>query len=611
MLCTVDAAGLESRQPIHFVNDVVPLLSRLGSNSGGCHGKASGQNGFKLSVFAFDPVADYESIVRESRGRRLFPAAPAQSLLLRKVSGQAAHGGGPRISQGSLDHELLLNWVRQGAPWGDPKAPKVASIRVEPSQRVLVSSARQQLLVTATFTYDTIRDVTSSAVYTSNADQIAVVDRQGMVLTGESAGEAAITINYMGHVVASRIIMPLANQEEWLQPPVHNQIDRLVWNKLAVLGIVPTSLCDDATFLRRVYINTIGCLPTADEVRRFVADRSDVRRSRLIDEVLRRPEFADYQAGKWADILLVDRKALGDRGAWEFRRWLRAQIAGNRPYDEWVQEILTASGNSARFGPVNFYRAARTPGGLTRSVSQDFLGIRLDCAQCHHHPFDRWGQQDFYGLAGFFTGLRRQSLATDRELVFYDRFQPATGEAVPVRLPGGSAVDLHVDEDPRLVLADWVTAPENPWFARLVANRIRKQLLGRGLVEPEDDLRKTNPAINEPLLDYLTTAVVDYDFDLKAVIRLILNSRVYQLFSETYRTQPGQTRNFACYPVRRLPADVLLDAVGTITGVPESFPGLPSGTRAVELWDNRLPSYFSGYLRTIDTRVGLRMRPIR
>lgn len=592
----VETAGLSEPPPLHFTNDIIPILSKAGCNSGGCHGKAAGQNGFKLSVFGSDPRADYTAIVDESRGRRLFAAAPQESLLVLKASGRVPHGGGRRLPTGTPDYELMINWIRQGAPWGDADAPVVESIVVEPAQRQLRLGAAQQLLVTARFSDGSTRDVTSAATYTSNAEVVADADQRGHVQSGTVPGEAAITVNYMGRIGAARILIPRQATMDWSAPPIHNEIDRLVWNKLSLLKIRPSELCDDATFQRRLFLNTLGTIPTAEEVRTFLADGSTDRRRRLIDEILQRPEYADYWAMKWADVLLVDRKAIGERGAYEFHRWLRSQLARNRPYDEWVHELLTASGNSARFGPVNFFRAARTPDDLTRTVSQAFLGIRLDCAQCHHHPFDRWGQADFYGLAGFFNGMERQSLSPDREIVFHSGTQPAklplTGKTVPIRPPGDASVKVPADGDPRFVLADWVTSPENPYFARLAANRLWKQFLGRGLVEPEDDLRATNPATNEPLLDYLANDLVEHQFDLKALMRLILNSRVYQLSSRTNETNADDNQNFSRYSVRRLPAEVLLDAISSVADVPEKFSGMPAGTRAIQLWDNRLPSYF-------------------
>ncbi|HMC64577.1 MAG TPA: DUF1549 and DUF1553 domain-containing protein [Gemmataceae bacterium] len=589
--------GFDQYPPVHFASDVVPLFSKLGCNSGGCHGKASGQNGFKLSVFGFAPEADYNALVKEARGRRVFPESPLHSLLIAKPTGRMAHGGGRRIDPGSRDEELLVEWIKQGMPRGADDAPRAVAIRVSPAERTLGLQAEQQILTTAVFSDGSGRDVTSAAGYTSNAEMVAEVDRHGLLHTGKVPGEAAITVNYMGHIAAVRIQVPrvgaLAGAAGWQS---NNKIDDLAWAKLRKMGIVPSPICDDATFLRRLYLDVIGTLPRPDEVRKFLADKRPDNRRQWIDNVLQRDEYADYWALIWADILLVNSEKLGDRGAFEFHRWLREQFAKNRPYDQWVRELITASGPSATVGPVNFYRVCKTPEEATRSLSQAFLGIRIDCAQCHHHPFEKWSQDDFYGMAGFFNGLEHRPMKGEGELVFHAGYRetiiPRINKPARTHPPDGPVPgDLGMG-DPRAKLAAWMTKPDNPWFARLVANRLWKHYLGRGIVEPEDDLRSTNPATNEPLLDYLAKAVVDHQHDLKAVMRLILNSRVYQLSSVPNDTNRDDEQNFSHYRVKRLPAEVLLDAISAATESPETFPGRARGTRAIELWDNRLPSYF-------------------
>jgi hypothetical protein len=583
--------------PVHFKNDIMPILSKLGCNSGGCHGKQSGQNGFKLSVFGFDPRADYNALVKEARGRRVSLAAPGGSLLVAKTSNTVAHGGGARTTSGSADHQLLSGWVAQGAPWGDDGAPQVTSVRVSPSQRILHTSSDQQLLVTAVYSDGSTRDVTSAAEYTSNATLVADIEDAGHVHTGNVPGEAAITINYMGHVVAARITVPRNEvQADYPKPDSNNRIDELVWTKLKRMGILPSSTATDSVFLRRLHLDTLGTLPSPEEVRAFESDKRSDRRERAIQDVLARPQLADYWAQKWGDVLLADREALGERGAYEFHRWLRTQLLTNRPYDQWVRELLTATGNSGRYGPVNFFRAARTPIDLTRSVSQAFLGIRMDCAQCHHHPFEKWGQDDFYGMAGFFKGLKHTPLGPGRELVYHGGYQPTriplVNQLVLPRPPGGIGIENFGESDPRVKLAEWVTRPDNPYFSRLVANRIWKQFLGRGLVEPEDDFRSTNPPTNPALLDHLAETLVANRFDLKKLMHHILSSRVYQLSSVPNPTNAQDQQSYSHHLVKRLPAAVLLDAISEVTGTPETFIGMPRGTRAIQLWDNRLPSYF-------------------
>jgi hypothetical protein len=592
---TVRVTDLAAYPPVHFANDVVPLFSKHGCNSAGCHGKASGQNGFKLSVFGFDPEADYQALVNEGRGRRVFPASPRRSLLLRKPTGETPHGGGRRIEPGSADYDVLLHWITQGMPLGRADAPRPVSLRVSPRSRVMGTRSDQQILATAAFSDGGTRDVTSAASYTSNSPAVAEVDRTGRMRTGNVPGEAAITVNYMGQVAALRIQVPRSDvPTPYPAIPVHNRIDELVWAKLRTLGIVPSELCSDVVFLRRSTLDAMGTLPAPDEVRAFLADQRSDKRARWIEQLLQRDEYADYWALKWADVLLVNRDTLGDRGAFEFHRWLRQQFARNRPYDAWVRELVTASGGSGQNGPVNFFRAAGTPDAAAKAVSQALLGVRLECAQCHHHPFEKWGQDDFYGLAGFFNGLDRKKLPGE-EFIFHAGYRetrlPLSNRLVAMRPPDGE-VTATFDGDPRLRLADWLTAPKNPWFARLAVNRLWKHYLGRGLVEPEDDLRSTNPPTNEPLLDYLASQLVEHHYDLKAVMRLILNSRVYQLASTPNSTNREDEQNFSRRYVKRLPAEVLLDAISEATQSPELFPGRPRGTRAIELWDNRLPSYF-------------------
>lgn len=606
----IQVAGYDSYPPLQFASDILPLLAKLGCNSGGCHGKQSGQNGFKLSVFGFDPDADYSALVHEARGRRVFPADPARSLLVLKAIGRLPHGGGLRADPESLDTQLMVEWIRQGMPWGVGAVPDVVELTVEPGERLALPASDQQLLVTARMSDGSTRDVTAAAGYSSNAESIATVGRAGRIQIGATPGEAAVSINYMGHMATARVIVPRATPAELVAMPTDTEIDRLVLARLRKLGLAPSSLCDDATFLRRVHIQTLGLPPSADEVRAFLADSTGdsptnskavsnaEKRRRLIDRVLERDEYADLWALKWADILLVDQQALGPRGAYQLHAWLREQFATNRPYDQWARELVTASGNSAKHGPVNFYRAVAAPADAAKAFSQAFLGIRMDCAQCHHHPFEKWGQNDFYGLTGFFSGLERKELSPGRQVLFHGGLRPAkhprTGVEVPIQPPDGPRLDpaQFGDNDPRAFLADWMTRPDNPYFARLVANRLWKHFLGRGLVEPEDDLRSTNPATNEPLLDYLTAQVVARRYDLKALMREIMNSRAYQLSSEPNETNGDDEQNFSRHLVTRLPAEVLLDAISHATGSPEEFVGLPRGTRAVQAWDNRLPSYF-------------------
>jgi hypothetical protein len=583
---------------VHFESDIVPVFSKLGCNSGGCHGKQSGQNGFKLSVFGFDPRADYESLVHAARGRRVFPGAVERSLIYAKAVGRSAHGGGQRMSEDSQDAELLREWLKQGMPWGSENASTVTGIAVWPERRIMASRSRQQLRVVATFSDGRTRDVTRAAAYTSNQEVIAGCDTHGRIDAGLIPGEAAITISYAGSVTVSRVVIPQRG-DKLVQPPWFDDshpIDKLTWNKWQQLRISPSELCDDATFLRRVKIKTTGTLPTAEQVQRFTETDSATKRQEAVTEALASDEFVSYWSQRWSDVLMVNSNSLGGRGAYAFHRWIREQIQTNRPYDQWVHDIIVASGNSGQVGPVNFYRGQRSPEDATKAVSQAFLGIRMDCAQCHHHPFEKWGQDDFYGLAGYFNGMTRQKLDESRELVYHPGHKsiviPVLERPVSTRTLGGSATSADKNTDPRPELADWVTSRDNPYFARLVANRIWKHLMGRGLVEPEDDLRETNPPTNPELLDHLAETLVASDFDLKALMKHVMASKTFQLSSAPNDSNHSDDQTYSHYIVRRMPAEVMLDAICQVTGVPEAYAGYPTGSRAIELWDNQLPSYF-------------------
>lgn len=581
--------------PVDFANDMLPLFSKLGCNSGGCHGKSNHASGFKLSVFGFDPTADFEALVKDDRGRRVFPGSPEFSLFLRKATGVISHGGGQRLQVGSADYNLMLAWVRQGTPMAQANSPALLRLSVSPDDRVLDADSRQQILATAHYSDGSVRDVTSAAGYSTNAPLVAEVDRTGVVRTGKVPGEAVIGVHYMGQVASVQLQLPRTSGYVPFTFPAKNAIDELVRIKLEKIRLVPSEIADDTTFLRRLWLDSIGTLPTPEEIRLFLSDQAADKRAHWIDMALDRPEYADYWALVWADILLVDRQKLGERGAYELHHWLREQFAANRRYDEWVGELITATGNSGTNGPVNLFRAAETPEELTRTVSQAFLGVRMECAQCHHHPFEKWSQDDFYGFAGYFNGLERRVIAPHRVFVHHTGLKesriPFSNKLVQVRPLDGITVNAS-EGDPRRELARWLVAAENPWFAKLAANRLWKHFLGRGLVEPEDDLRSTNPATNKPLLTLLSQSLIDQNFDLKSLMRQILNSRTYQLASSTNASNADDEQNFSHHYVRRLPAEVLLDAISEATGEPEHFPGRPQGTRAIELWDNRLPSYF-------------------
>ncbi len=441
----------------------------------------------------------------------------------------------------------------------------------------------------------TRRCVTVEAEFESNAGVIAEVDQRGLVQASDIPGEAAILVRYMGHVAVSRITLPRPNVE-FTRPPENNFIDKLVWDKLQRLGIKPSGLADDATFMRRAYLDTIGTLPTATEARKFLTEKTADKRAKLVDTLLQRDEYADYWTMRWADILRADRNMITAQGTVAITRWLRKQFAANRPYDEFVREILTVQGDALSEGPASFYKVLDKPDIMSRSVSQLFLGVRIECAQCHHHPSEKWTQADYVGLAGFFTGVKRKKLPTGGEAILsrggIDVKHPRTGEIVPARALGAEAADFSKITDRRIALADWMTSADNPFFAKAIANRLWAHYLGRGLVEPIDDVRDTNPASNEPLMRALSEHFRAVNYDLKAFTRTLLGSRVYQLSSTANESNADDQQNFSHAAYRALPAEVLLDAICQATGAPEEFNGWPSGYRAIQIWDNRMPSYF-------------------
>ena len=599
---SVDVAvqGAQTSLPLHFNNDIIPLLTKAGCNSGGCHGKQSGQNGFKLSVFGHDAAADYESLIHEGRGRRLFPAVPGQSLLLAKASNRVPHGGGRRLEEDSIEYRRLLRWVVSGVPKGADDAVQVVRIEVHPKQRVMTEKSQQQLLVTAYYSDGTLRDVTHETLYSSNDETLAHVDARGRIATTMLAGEAAIVARYREQVASSRITVPLnkdlAVPTELAKWNRSHFIDRLVADKWEQLHLFPSAEADDTTFHRRVFLDVIGKLPTPDEVTAFVADTRSDKRALLVDRLLARPEYADHWALKWADLLRINREDLGPRPAYQYHQWLKESLQQNRPYDQFLRELLTAQGSNERNGAVNFFTAFPNPNDLTIAVSQVFLGVRLECARCHHHPYEKWGQDDFYGLAAFFPRMQKKK-GDGTELTFFvgDKGEvrhPRTNAVMRPKALLGEPLDPAAPGDPREVLAAWVTAPQNPFVARTLVNRVWAQLMGRGLVEPIDDMRDTNPSTNEPLLKALSQDFIEHQFDIRQLIRTITTSRVYGLSSQPNVSNARDTQNYSRAYRKRLGAEVLLDAVSDVTGDVQLFAGMPPGTRAVQLWDHRLPSSF-------------------
>ncbi len=590
----ITVAGLDQPTPVSFQHEIQPILTKARCNSGGCHGKAEGQNGFKLSLLGFDNGFDHDALTKEGKGRRLSVTAPETSLLLRKATAHVPHGGGRKIEPDSPQYKRMLRWIASGAPAIVPDERQVVSIEVEPAELVMTPGSTQQLRVWAIDDKGQRRCATVESDYISNAPHICDANLRGLLQASEIPGEAAVLVRYLGHVAICRVALPRPSGV-FVRPPEANFIDTHVWNKLTRLGIPPSELIDDATFLRRVSLDVIGTLPTADEARKFLADPAQDKRAKLIEALLQRPEYTDYWAMKWSDLLKADKLKITPQGTVGLTRWLRNQFAANRPYDEMAREILTAQGPVQSEGPAAFFKTLDAPEVTSRAVSQLFLGVRIECAQCHHHPSERWSQDDYAGLAGFFSGVTLKRLPDGTEAVVArggaDHKHPRTGELVPARALGAASADFTNVVDRRQTFAAWMTAADNRFFARAIANRMWAHYFGRGLVEPIDDMRATNPATNEPLLDALEAQLREQKYDLKAFTRTLLMSRAYQSGSATDANRDDR-QHFSHARPKAVPAEVLLDAISQTTGVPEKFNGWPEGVRSIQVWDNRMPSYF-------------------
>ncbi len=585
---------------IHFRNRIVPIFTKYGCNGGGCHGKSGGQNGFRLSLLGFEPQEDYEYLVKEGRGRRLFPAAPDNSLFLQKAANIVPHGGGERIRKDTYDYNLIRRWIAQGMPAGDPKAPIVERIEVFPQHRVMTRGGEQQLSVVAVYSDGTTEDVTFTAQFEANNKEMADSDVNGLVHVFDQTGDVAVMIRYQSQVAVFRATIPLGAPVDKLPEP-NNFIDQQVFKKLKMLGMPPSEVCDDSTFIRRVSLDLTGRLPAPARAEAFLNDKDPQKRGKLIDELLASGEYADYFANKWSSILRNKRrKETFTRGTFGFHQWIRDSLRENKPYDQFVREVLAASGELTDNPPVAWHREVTKPEEALEDTAQLFLGIRLQCAKCHHHPFEKWSQQDYYGFSAFFSTVsRKPGDGPDEQVVFHKRGEataknPKTGQNVkPTGLGAGAAVSITVDDDPRAALADWMSSTTNPFFAKSLVNRYWKHFFNRGLVDPEDDMRATNPATNPELLDALAASFIQSKFDLKVLVKTICESKTYQLSAEPNQYNQNDRQNFSRYYPRRLNAEVLLDAIDTVTATTSDFNGLPRGTRAVQIPDRGgVNSYF-------------------
>jgi hypothetical protein len=596
----VVVADIGNARPVHFVTEVVPILTRFGCNAGACHGKATGQNGFRLSLLGFDPKSDYDALVREGRGRRVFPTDPARSLVLKKPTAQVPHGGGKRFPVGSPEFQTIARWIGQGMPFETGNEPRLIAVEVEPAQRVVPRKGRQQLRVTARYADGRATDVTRLAQFQSNAADIAIVGETGLVETLEGVGEAAIMARFGGQVGVSRTTVPRNREPSgWVEPKSSNPIDPIVFRKLRTLGVEPSGPSTDAEFARRSSLDICGILPDPVEVVKFEFDDDPAKRTTWVERLVERPEYADLFAMKWSAIL-KNRRALGSisqAGSFAFHGWIRQSIAQNKPYDQFVSEIVAARGDPSVNPAVIWYRQVDTLESRVDDTAQLFLGLRIQCARCHHHPFERWSQDDYYGFASLFTriGSKGNDATNPRIYVLPAGLatNPITGkEKAPKPLGGNEMPGLAPSVDPRDRLAEWLRQKDNPYFARALVNRYWKHFMGRGLVEPEDDMRVSNPPSNPELLDALADSFLKSGYDLKALVRLIATSKTYDRSSLPNDTNLGDRRNFARFYARRLPAEVLLDALNLVAGVKESFAGLPGSFHATQLPDDGFDSEF-------------------
>ena len=596
----VQASGAQTMSPINFANQIVPIFTKTGCNAGGCHGKSSGQNGFKLSLLGFEPAEDYEHLVKEARGRRLFPAAPENSLLLLKATATLPHGGGKRIEPDSDDYHLLVRWIAQGMPVGRTNDPVVARIEVIPTERTIARGGQQQLVVLAHYSDGSVADVTRSALYEPNDKDLAVAEPTGRVQFREQPGDVAVMIRYQARVAVFNATIPLGARIGPLPAP-KNFIDELVFKKLKTVGMPASEISDDPTFLRRVTIDIAGRLPSTDEAAAFLHDAAPDKREKLVDRLLAGSDYAEYFANKWTALLRNKRTdAKAQRGTFAFHDWVRDSLEANKPYDQFVREVITASGEIGQNPPVAWYRQVKDSTAQLEDVAQLFLGQRLQCAQCHHHPFEKWSQQDYYSFAAFFSQVARKPGAQPGEEIIYHRRGTAsatnkkTKQSVKPAGLGAAPLVIAPEEDPRQALADWLTSSTNRFFARSLVNRYWKHFFNRGLVEPEDDMRETNPATNPELLDALAADFARSGYDLKHLVRILCVSKVYQLSALPNADNAVDKQYFSRFYPKRLTAEVLFDAVNGVTRAESNFEGLPKGTRAVSLPDNSFNagSYF-------------------
>ncbi len=601
----IGASESPTESRISFELDIQPILTANGCNAGACHGKQRGQDGFQLSLLAFDSDFDFAAIVQDGRGRRVFPASAENSLLVQKATAALPHGGGKRLQLESPDYHKLVNWIRQGAQRRVENEAVLESVSLAADELTLLPKASAELSVTARYSDGTVRNVTELTNFLSNDDAVASVSNVGVVTAGPLSGQTAIMARYMNHICVAEIAIP---QTETLPPEVFTSqpkwtfIDELVDAKLQSLSIEPSPTVADDVFLRRASLDIIGRLPSVAQAREFLDSSLPDKRELLVDELLERREYADHWSGYWADLLRPNPYRVGIKAVLNYDNWIRKQFRNNVPYDEFVEELVTAKGSTWQNGAATLYRDRRSPDEVATLVSQLFLGIRLECAKCHHHPFERWSQSDFYSFAAYFakvgykgTGLSPPISGGEETILVSDKgsvSHPLTGKTLSPTPLFGEAGTVAVGDDPRQALSNWITSKENDYFAKVQVNRIWAILMGRGLVEPVDDLRLTNPPTNPELLEALAKEFQSSNYDSKQLIKTIVLSRVYSHSSVPSSSGASDLLNSSRHYRKRLRAEVLMDAIADVTETPSEIPGMPPETRASQVWTTRVESIF-------------------
>jgi hypothetical protein len=605
----VTVAGVEAEPQVDFLNEVMPVMSKAGCNQGACHAAQYGKGGLKVSVFGSDPGADWQNIIRNEAGRRVNLRDPDASLFLLKPTLGVPHEGGRRLDRSSPDYNLLHRWLAAGAPGPDAKSAKVNGLTLEPARRVGAVGLTQQIRVVASYSDGTTRDVTSWSRFDAMDDGVVAADAHGLIRT-VGKGQGSVLVRFENEARIATFVVPYADTIDLIGWKDQNFIDTHAAAKFREVGITPSPVCDDATFLRRAYLDAIGTIPTPDQAKAFLDSTDPNKRTKLVDELLgltgdpqrdiHNNAYASWWTLKWADLLRVNSKTVGDQGMWAMSNWLKASFRENKRFDQFVRELLTAEGSTYSNGPANFYKIASNPTDLAETAPQLFMGVRLQCARCHHHPFEKFSEDDYYGFAAFFArfGVKvsQESGLFNREPVILVR---ETGEVsnprtrkvmVPTPLHGDPITEPGADR--RAALADWLTKPDNKFFAKNVVNRYFAYLMGKGLVEPIDDLRDTNPPSNAELFDALSADFVKSGYDLKHLLRTIMTSRLYSLSSQPTAENAADSRFYSHYTAKRVGAEALLDAIDAATGVPTKYPKLPAGTRAIDLPDAEYNIYF-------------------